>query len=670
MRIVFLGECVLQRFLRALREALRNNRVLLACLALGFAVSFTVECMGRGGIVPYFSALLSRPGAALESALIVSVCLIPCLFLKRKIFFCAIVCVLWLGLGVANVFVLGYRVTPLSFIDFAILQLDWSFIGIYMSLPAFILLVVAVLLLIAGLIQLFRKSPRSPRAAKRGVLTASALLLAVAFVPELPLPRAFDLSPAGDVLSMNEEFGFIYTFSRSLIDRGIDRPEDYSARRVHAILRELDAKSSDGNTVPDEEIPNVIFLQLESFFDVNHLKGVTFAEDPLPYFGKLKDEWPSGFFVASSVGAGTANTEFEVLTQMNVHDFGTGEYPYVTVLQEETCESLAYLFHRCGLQAHALHNNTATFYDRNTVFPMLGFDSFTSVEYMNGVELNEVGWAKDAILTGEIEKLLDSTPGRDFIYTISVQPHGAYPEESESRIPIVSGVSDPALKGQLEYYASQIREVDDFLRDLTAALKKRPEPVVLVLYGDHMPSLDLDPEDLDDGSRYTTEYVIWANDRQFAPEKKDVHAYQLASLVMERIGRCDGTLTKFHQTTPWTGAYETELLSLQYDMLYGDRVVYGGENPFAPSKMRMGTEDVYLSRAVLSGGTLTVTGENFTPYSVVVVDGEPRETAFVSPEELTASAEDVPEGTPVSVRQIAEDGTVLSSARLASKPGA
>lgn len=66
-------------------------------------------------------------------------------------FFGILIGTVWLGLGIANLYVLSYRVSPLSAIDFAILQLDWSFIGIYMSVPAFILLVIAVILLLAGL---------------------------------------------------------------------------------------------------------------------------------------------------------------------------------------------------------------------------------------------------------------------------------------------------------------------------------------------------------------------------------------------------------------------------------------------------------------------------------------------------------------------------------------
>ena len=179
---------------------------------------------------------------------------------------------------------------------------------------------------------------------------------------------------------MTENYGFAYTFTRSLVDTGIDRPEDYSARRVRAIAAEV-LRTMDK---APEDVPNIIFLQLESFFDVNRLKDVTFSSETwLPYFKSTGRHAPAGVHRAQ-LSAG-ANTEFEVITQMNVHDFGTGEYPYKTILQETPCESIVKDL-KLGLASHVIHNNTATFYDRNIVFPKLGFDSFTTLEYMNHVE--------------------------------------------------------------------------------------------------------------------------------------------------------------------------------------------------------------------------------------------------------------------------------------------
>ena len=61
-------------------------------------------------------------------------------------------------------------------------------------------------------------------------------------------------------------------------------------------------------------------------------------------------EYSSGYFKVPSVGAGTANTEFEVLTGMNLRYFGPGEYPYKTVLKDQTSESAATALAALGME--------------------------------------------------------------------------------------------------------------------------------------------------------------------------------------------------------------------------------------------------------------------------------------------------------------------------------
>ncbi|MGN0479551.1 MAG: LTA synthase family protein [Hominenteromicrobium sp.] len=646
----------IKRFLNFLRK----NSALLACLLAALVLNIAIEWMDRLSLSAVWALFTAHPLAFLENVLIIALCLSVCLLARRKWFFGVLIGAVWAALGIANLYVLSYRVSPLSAIDFAILQLDWSFIGIYMSVPVFILLVIAVLLLLFGLILLFRKSPKSPVRPRRAVISLCALLLAVAVVPELPFAAGFGGNAYTDVIHLTEEYGFAYTFTRSLIDFGIDRPEDYSARRVRAIAQDV----LQTETAEPEETPNIIFLQLESFFDVTYLSDIEFSEDPVPYFRGLKENGPSGFFTAPSVGAGTANTEFEVITQMNVHDFGTGEYPYKTILQDSTCESIAYNLKELGYGTHVVHNNTATFYDRDKVFPKLGFDSFTTIEYMNDVAYNEIGWAKDEVLVGEILDVLAGTDAPDLVYAISVQPHGAYPDIcGNPAIRVLSGVEDEARRGQIEYYATQIHEVDAFLCALTQCLERLDEPTVLVVYGDHLPGFEIEESELGAGTLYTTEYAVWSNCGVVGGDL-DVQAYQLASHIFGLLGINNGTLTKFHQMNDWHGAYETELLTLQYDMLYGDRVVYQGENPFEETTMRFGTKDIVLQSAAIRGDTLTAHGEHFTPYSVLYLNGDPQDTQFVSETEIACTVGSLPDDARVSVRQVAEDGTELSCARV------
>ena len=215
----------------------------------------------------------------------------------------------------------------------------------------------------------------------------------------------------------------------------------------------------------------------------------------------------------------------------------------------------------------------------------------------------------------------------------------------------------------MEYYATQIHEVDEFLRTLTDVLTTWEEPTVLVLYGDHMPSLEISKDmlDLSAGGLFETEYVIWSNCGVGGADR-NVKAYQLSSRVLELLDINVGTLTKFHQLNPWRGAYETELRTLQYDMLYGDRVVYHGEQPFEETDMRFGTRDITVNTAYVRNDMLMVRGKNFTPYSVIYVDGNAKETMFLSEYAVTCAADDIEKGDRVTVRQVAEDGTELSEA--------
>lgn len=251
-------------------------------------------------------------------------------------------------------------------------------------------------------------------------------------------------------------------------------------------------------------------MQLESFFDPTLVNYLDISEDPIPTFRKLMKEYSSGYYKVPSVGAGTANTEFESITGMSMHYFGPGEYPYKSILRETTCESAPYVLKNLGYTTHAVHNNEANFYGRRSIFPNLGFDTFTSEEYMaRENEKNPNGWVKDEVLTDEILKCLDSTEGPDYVYTISVQGHGAYPDEQILEDPeiTVSGAPTEEENNKWEYYVNEIHEMDNFVKELTDKLADYPEDVVLVMYGDHLPTMGLTVEDLKNKYLFQTEYV-------------------------------------------------------------------------------------------------------------------------------------------------------------------
>ena len=128
----------------------------------------------------------------------------------------------------------------------------------------------------------------------------------------------------GNIAFAYEDYGFPYCFSASLFNTGINEPAGYSEETMNKITDNGEmTKSTTG--LSEDEMPNIMFVQLESFFDPTEVEWLRFSEDPIPNLRKLFNEYSTGYFKVPSVGAGTANTEFEVLTGMSMRFFGPGE---------------------------------------------------------------------------------------------------------------------------------------------------------------------------------------------------------------------------------------------------------------------------------------------------------------------------------------------------------
>ncbi len=302
--------------------------------------------------------------------------------------------------------------------------------------------------------------------------------------------------------------------------------------------------------------------------------------------------------------------------------FRVGEYPYDSTFRDQTCESLAYNLKSIGYGAHAIHNHNGTFYSRNIVYSNFGFDTFTSLEYMKNVQYNETGWAKDAVLEDCIMDTLNASNKADFIFAITAPGHGKYPKDFTGS-PITIEETEQLEFGDpeaLEYYMYQLEETDRFIGSLIKRLEDYPEDVVLVLYGDHLPALGISPELHETGSLYNTEYIVW-NNFGMTGEDKDLSAYRLTAHVLDMVDIHKGTIFKFHQYCFTSANYFRNLEMLEYDMIYGGRFVYGGENPFLPTDLHMGLTNIELSRAGLNGDLSFISGRGFTPFSVIYVNG-------------------------------------------------
>lgn len=536
----------------------------------------------------------------------------------------------------------------------------------------------------------------------------------------------------GNLAYAYNDYGFAYCFSNSIIDVGISKPKDYSeelvkditdgleydksevvlltreeAKEQKEVAKTAEEQTSEGNsgetekdtdvvdhsetaseealqveetTIEDKDIsyyknekatkehPNIIVIQLESIFDTKYMKDFYASENPMPTFAKLKRKYSSGLFTVPAVGAGTANTEFEVQTGMSTQFFGAGEYPFKTVMRDTTCDSMGYDLKRLGYATAGFHNNDATFYERYVDYSNLGFDTFSGMEHMYLLNYTPRGWAKDNVLDDIMLERMEQTEGRDYITTITVQAHGRYPKKYTKTLTDLTCYFKGKYEGDIEkeaawqYYINMCRETDDMITDLIAKLEELDEPTVVFMYGDHLPSLNLEEDDLEGINLYQTEWVMWDN-IGLEVEKKDMAAYQASTYIFNRLGLKGGLMQSFHNkymNSKNQEYYLDKLELLEYDTLYGNNYSFDGNNPFPQTDMKMGIRDITVERYEIWDDEVRIYGEGFNDYSEVYVDGKSVDTKWMNYRTLIIPLEDFEGGKELYVAQAGDDHVVLS----------
>lgn len=630
---------------------------LLACI-----INFTIEAISRHSLAAAWNYMTGTPLVFLYNAFMIFVTFSIVYLFKRRIFVRIIISALWIILGIANGYILLKRVTPFNAQDLKIAGDGIALINNYCNGFEVVVIAIGAAALVVWLVSMWRRGGQYTGkvhhvASLLGIVVCCILYT---FVTNAAIDKRVVSTYFGNIAFAYEDYGLPYCFSASLFNTGISEPNGYTKKKMAKINKNGELNKSTTSRSSDE-LPNIIVVQLESYFDVANAEFFTTSEDACPNLHNLYQNYSSGYFKVPSVGAGTANTEFEVLTGMNLRYFGPGEYPYKTYSKKHPTESAATALAALGYGTHALHDNTGNFYSRANVFNNMGFDTFTSKEFMNVLQTTENGWAKDEILTQHIMEAMDTSDQEDFVFTVSVQGHGNYPETQLIENPKikVEGIEDEALKNKWEYYVNQVYEMDQFVGDLIKAVEARKEPSVVVFYGDHLPTMGLKAEDLKSRYLYNTNYVIWDN-VGLQKQDKNIPAYQLMSEILNRLDIHSGTVFNYHQQRKGTKNYLSDLELLQYDILYGKQYVYNNHPPISEGHMVMGIRDVSLSSIVpqLSSG-YSLYGENFTKYSRVYVNGEKQKSSFLNNTRINLSETELQDGDVIQVGQVGSSDTIF-----------
>lgn len=619
---------------------------LMALVAI--AIELYIEVFARITAAPLegFHWAVIHPVVFLYNTLIIFATMTIALLFRRRRFVWFIVSVIWLGLGTANGVILMNRMTPFTLYDFTNFADGLTIATTYFSKVQIVLFLIALGLGVAALVMIFIRSEKWKNIRYGKSIAAILIAAALAGGATIGLERAGTISSFfGNLNYAYRDYGMPYCFIATSVNAGISRPKGYSEEMIAALLDEKTKRGTDTKLEEKEDStqhPNIIVLQMESFTVAQDYANIEVSQDPTPVFNDLYENYTSGTFEVPACGAGTANTEFEVLTGISAKFFGPGEYPYKGKLRKETLESMAYVTRSHGYNTAALHNHRALFYNRNEVYANLGFNTFTSVEYMNNVSFTPTNWCKDRVLTNEIMEIMQSTEERDFMHVISVEGHGSYPTEQVFKHPYTEVTAeDEYTKWRYEYYLNECHEMDTFIGDLIKAIDESGEPTVMIIYGDHIPALDVKEENYKQPDLYTTRYVIWDN-IGLPKEDRNIHSYESGAILLEDAGLGhEGIIFDYQQSNdPDDDAtYLSDQEALAYDMLYGKHYAYGGIEPYERVDMKMGHKSISIKDLVKIGDRYYIRGENFTERSIISMDGKQLSTVYLSPTLLALNEE-------------------------------
>ncbi len=446
--------------------------------------------------------------------------------------------------GIANYFVMSFRNNPLlpwdlqsvntalSVSDNYNYDIDYRFITSTTIL---------ILIMICGFLFSARSSRKLIDRLRLGTSAGSLIfLLMTAFGMMNDNITCYLLTPTNlfTQWASYRDNGFTVTFLQNMQYIRIKMPSGYNAESLDQELQnflitcENSSDSSSvltGKTDSTAQMPHIIVIMNESFSDLSVLHEFETNEDYMPYIHSLQEEnlpnLITGNLFVSVCGGNTANTEFEFLTGNTMAFLPPGSVPFQQYIHENL-PSLASQLAEEGYATTGLHPYSASGWNRNLVYPWLGFentcfrDGFIAPQIIRKYISDESAYDKLCSI------YQNRTSGEKlFLFEVTMQNHGGYSEIFDN-FPVKVKLTDIHTNTSYatENYLTLIQESDRVFQELIASFETTDEPVIILMFGDHQPNdfvseniaaltgVNKSERSLEEAqNRYVVPYVIWSN---------------------------------------------------------------------------------------------------------------------------------------------------------------
>lgn len=339
--------------------------------------------------------------------------------------------------------------------------------------------------------------------------------------------------------------GYVLNFVLSIRDSVVVAPEGYSVEVIEE-LEEVYGQGSENQLVLLDEAPTIIVVMNESFADLSVIGEMETNEPLTPFMDSLEENTIKGYALSSVFGAKTPNSEWEYLTGGSMAFVPKGAVVYQQYMNDTPTSIISTLKNE-GYTCVAMHPYYETGWSRNLIYPDIGFDECYFIDDFDQSQLVREYISDRALYEKIIERYENRSVNEDlFIMSITMQNHGGYTKEHEN-------FAENYYKTGRSYtdanqYFSLIRESDDALAELIGYFSQVEEPVEIVFFGDHQPSLNskfykilngkglsgLTLEELE--ALYTVPFFIWTNYETPEEVIEITSLNYLSTMTLERAG--------------------------------------------------------------------------------------------------------------------------------------
>lgn len=240
----------------------------------------------------------------------------------------------------------------------------------------------------------------------------------------------------------------------------------------------------------------------------------------MPYYDSLINNTVKGYALSSIYGGGTPNSEYEFLTGNTMAFLPFGSIAYQQFVKSETSSMVRYL-ESINYKTYATHPYHASGWLRTAVYPYLGFDGYSFLDDYHQANMIRKFVSDQEMYEYIVHKYEESDVEQQFIFSVSMQNHGSYDYVGNEFVNEIQLEGYSQAYPDVEQYLTLIHKSDEALEYLIEYFERVDEPVVVVLYGDHFPSLNNKfYEEVHGGSfdtldeqilQYKVPFMIWAN---------------------------------------------------------------------------------------------------------------------------------------------------------------